>query len=76
MSDEGAHELARVLISTGYGNDKEIASEICANRPEIAARIFDQIQNNDILKHKVEDIISNNLDDEDSEEYHDLSEVI
>ena len=76
MSDEGAHELARALISTGYGNNKEIASEICTNRPEIAARIFDQIQNNDILRHKVEDIISNNLDGEDDEEYHDLSEVI
>lgn len=76
MTDEGAHELTRVLVSTGYGIDKEIASEICANRPEIAARIFDQIQNNDDLRNTVEDIIVNQLVDEDEEEYHDLGEVI
>ena len=75
MSDEGADELTRVLISTGYGNDKEIAKEICTNRSEIAARIYDHIQNNDILRHTVEDIIVNHLAEED-DEYHDLGEVI
>ena len=32
MTDEGADELTRVLVSTGYGDDKELASEICSNR--------------------------------------------
>lgn len=75
MTDEGANELTRVLISTGYGNDKEIASEICENRPELVARIYDHIQNNSTLKNTIEDIIVNQLADEE-EEYHDLREVI
>ena len=75
MSDEGADELTRVLVSTGYGNDKDLASEICTNRAELAARIYDCIQNSDILRHTVDDIINNQLADEE-EEYHDLREVI
>ena len=77
MSDEGADELARVLISTGYGNEKEICNEICNNRVEIAARIYDQIQTNESLRSELEDIIVNNISEEDNEEeYHNLKEVI
>lgn len=77
MSDEGADELARVLISTGYGNEKEICNEICNNRVEIAARIYDQIQTNESLRNELEDIIVNNIAEEDNEEeYHNLKEVI
>lgn len=76
MSDEGADELTRILVSTGYGNDKELSSEICSNRYEIAARIYDKVMNDTSLKNIVEDIIVNNLADEDDDEYLDLSEVI
>lgn len=75
MTDEGADELTRVLVSTGYGDDKELASEICSNRTELAARIYNNILNNDDLKDTVESIISNQIADEE-EEYHDLREVI
>lgn len=75
MTDEGADELTRVLVSTGYGNDKELASEICSNRTELSARIYNNILNNDNLKDTVESIISNQIADEE-EEYHDLREVI
>lgn len=75
MTDKGADELTRILLSTGYGNDKEIAEAICNSRSEIAARIYDTIQNNKDLRNSVEDIIVNNLSDED-DEYYDLNEVI
>lgn len=75
MTDEGADELTRILVSTGYGDDKELASEICSNRTELAARIYNNILNIDDLKDTVESIISNQIADEE-EEYHDLREVI
>lgn len=76
MSREGADELTRVLVSTGYGEDKQITESICSTRPEIAARIYDKIQNDSDLKNQVEDIIANHLSDEDDEEYFNLDEVI
>lgn len=76
MSREGADELARVLVSTGYGENKQIAESICSTRPEIAARIYDKIQSDNDLKNQVEDIIVNHLSDENDEEYFNLDEVI
>lgn len=76
MSRDGADELVKVLISTGYGNDKQIAEAICANRDEIVARIYDKILSDSDLKGRVEDIIVNHLSDEKEEEYFDLDEVI
>lgn len=75
MSKEGADELARVLIDTGYGDEKQLAKAICDNRVELAARIYDSIVENKDLKDTVEDIIVNHLADEE-EEYYDLNEVI
>lgn len=75
MSKDGADELTRVLISTGYGNEKQIAEEICNSRDEIAARVYDTILNNNDLKNRIEDIITNHLSEE-NEEYFDLDEVI
>lgn len=77
MSKEGADELTRVLVDTGYGNAKQLTNSICTNRDEIAARIYDKIQNDNDLKNRIEDIIVNHLDDEeDDNEYFDLDEVI
>ena len=75
MTKEGADELTKVLIMQGYGNDKSLADDICNNRVELAARIYDNIQNNQNLKNTVEDIIVNHLSEED-DEYFDLDEVI
>ena len=75
MSKEGADELARVLVDTGYGEEKQLAKAICDNRVELAARIYDSIVENKDLKDTVEDIIVNHLADEE-EEYYDLNEVI
>ena len=75
MSKEGADELARVLVDTGYGDEKQLAKAICDNRVELAARIYDSIVENKDLKDTVEDIIVNHLADKE-EEYYDLNEVI
>lgn len=75
MSDEGADELTRVLIYENYGNEKELARDICERRPELAARIYDIIENDKDLKNNVQDIIVNKLADEE-DEYYDLDEVI
>lgn len=77
MSKEGADELTRILVDTGYGNAKQLADSICANRDDIAARIYDKIQNDNDLKNRIEDIIVNHLaDEEDDDDYFDLDEVI
>lgn len=39
ISDEGADELTRVLLETGYGNDSELADTILQNRKGVVARI-------------------------------------
>lgn len=76
MSDEGADELTRVLVSTGYGNDKDLYNAIVdSNRTELMARVYDKITTDNELKNTIEDIIVNHLSDED-EEYVDLEEVI
>lgn len=76
MSDEGADELTKVLISTGYGDDKEIANSIIDNnRTELMARIYDAITTDKDLQNTIEDIIVNQLSDEE-DEYVDLEEVI
>lgn len=76
MSEEGANELVRVLVSTQYGDDRQLADTICSDRVEVAARIYDKIQNDNELKNQVEDIIVNHLADENDEEYYNLDEVI
>lgn len=77
MSKEGADELTRILVNTGYGNAKQLADSICTNRDEIAARVYDKIQNDTNLKNRIEGIIVNHLADEEKDnEYFDLDEVI
>lgn len=77
MSKEGADELTRILVDTGYGNTKQLADSICTNRDEIAARVYDKIQNDTELKNRIEGIIVNHLaDEEKDDEYFDLDEVI
>lgn len=44
MSDEGANELAKVLVQQGYGKDKDIFESIIDNRPEITSRFIKEIK--------------------------------
>lgn len=62
MTDEGADELAGVLVEQGYGNTKRIAKAI-AKREE-----YDEV-----MKH-INDLEENN--DDGSEEYYDPSELL
>lgn len=73
LSDEAADEAVKVLLSTGYGDDREVAKAIIDNeRLGIIARIVDEVNSNDILRKKVE---SEDISSED-EELYDLDEVV
>lgn len=61
MTDEGAHELTRVLLQNNYGYPDEIIDTIKENRPDI----FEALQNIDSDK-------SSNI----NEEYFDPRELI
>ena len=45
ITDEGAHELTKILVEQGYGLDKEIYDAIINNRPEITSRFIETIRN-------------------------------
>lgn len=73
LSDEGADELTKVLLETGYGNDSEIANTIIEKRPEVLARIYHALNENDGL---VEMIASADLNLDDEDDYYDPEELI
>ena len=73
LSDEGADELTKVLLETGYGNDSEIANTIIKKRPEVLARIYHALNENDGL---VEMIASADLNLDDEDDYYDPEELI
>lgn len=72
ISDEGADELTRVLLETGYGNDQELADTLLESRKGVVARIMKNIENSDIKYDW-----STELEDEDDEEnYYDPEELM
>lgn len=74
LSEEGADELARVLLETGYGNDSEIAGTIINSRIGVVARIAREIENNPEL---LESIDSSDINfDNEEENYYDPEELI
>ena len=48
LSDEGANELTRVLVETGYGDDSELANTLLENRKGVVARIMKAVNEADI----------------------------
>lgn len=74
LSEEGADELTRVLLETGYGNDSEITDTIINSRIGVAARIVKEVENNPEL---LENINSSDIDfDNEEENYYDPEELI
>lgn len=75
LSDEATHELAKVLLKEGYGDDKEIYETIIDNRPEITSRFIAEIL------HQDPELLYAHLDtypipEEEKEEFVDIEEVI
>ena len=69
LTEDGPHELTKVLIETGYGNDDEIANAIVENRPELLGKLCDEMNKRGIsasdLQKEYED-----------EEFYDPEELI
>ena len=56
LTEDGPDELTKVLLETGYGNDTEIAETIIRDRPYIAKRIKDELDNNQFYNKRIEDL--------------------
>lgn len=75
ITDEGANELSRALLEVGYGKAEDISSVIVEQRKDIYASILKKSE--DLSDSEKQDIISQNyIEDDDSDDYVDLNEVI
>jgi len=72
ISDEGANELAKVLIGQGFGRDDELVATIKESRPKLYAEFVKDIK--DISMDDAKSLVESELKDEDT--YYDLREVI
>ena len=70
LTEDGPHELTKILIETGYGNDDEVADAILENRPYVVAKIKKEIENN---PNKWDKIVAFDNDDEN---FYDPEELI
>lgn len=73
LTDDGPHELTKVLVETGYGDDMELDNAIIENRPYVLGRIKAELDNNPEL---VERIKHEGLDMIDDDEFYDPEELI
>ena len=74
LTEDGPNELTKVLIETGYGDDKEIADTIIENRPGILGRIYSALNNSPEL---IEGLEPDDFgDEEDEDDYYDPEELI
>ena len=72
ISDEGADELTKVLLETGYGNDSEIANTLLENRKGVVARILKKVNESDIPYNWESEL----EDEAEMENYYDPEELI
>lgn len=72
LTEDGPHELTKVLVETGYGDDNELAEAIIKDRPYIVARIKSELDNNQFFANRIEKL--DFADDED--EFYDPEELI
>lgn len=63
LTDEGANELTKELIGSGYGNMKEVLVAL-------------KDRNEDEFKSTVDSVLNGLNDDEDSDEYYDPKELL
>lgn len=74
MSDEGADELVKVLLDTGYGDDASIWRAINDSRPELMSMFIKQIREED--DHVLDLHLADYPVKVSDEELYDLGEVI
>lgn len=76
MSEEGADELTKVLIETGYGQDKELYETILEKRPELVSRFIKYISDDSDPEMLMAHRETFPIEDDEEEDYYDLEEVI
>lgn len=76
FSDEGANELTKVLVSQGFGKDKDIFNAIIDSRPEITSRFINEIKS--CSDKEIEDHLKNHpvVDDDSEDEFYDLGDLL
>lgn len=67
LTEEGPHELTKVLIETGYGDDEELANTIIDNRPKLLGKICSEMSRRGITPNDIE---------YEEEEFYDPEELI
>lgn len=72
ISDEGAHELTKVLLEQGFGRTDDIVNAIKTERPKVFAALVQEIK--DIPMDTAKELVEENLAGQ--EEYYDMREVI
>lgn len=72
LTEDGPHELTKVLVETGYGDDNELAEAIIKDRPYIVARIKSELENNQFFANRIEKLDFSN----DEDEFYDPEELI
>lgn len=75
LTDDGPNELTNALLENGFGDAKEIANTIIQSRPSIAAKIYNDLNGNEVLMKKVMDH-ENDEFIEDTSEYYDPKEML
>lgn len=75
LTEDGPNELVHSMLENGFGDPKEIANIIENHRPSVAAKIYKDMDGNDVLMKKV----MNHENDEfieDESEYYDPKEML
>lgn len=72
LTEDGPHELTKVLVETGYGDDNELAEAIIKDRPYIAKRIKEELDNNQFYANRIDKLESTYEEDE----FYDPEELI
>ena len=70
LTEDGPHELTKVLIEKGYGDPSEITDTIIYNRPDILGKLCRMIDSDPSIMNK------ELWEDEEEEKYYDPEELI
>lgn len=77
LTEEGPHELAKVLLEDGYGHPQEIAETLRKNRPEIIGAVIDELNSmSDEEKATCEDAYVNCDDFKDDDDMFDPGDLL
>ena len=74
LTEDGPHELTKVLVETGYGDDIDLANTIIENRPYVLGKIVAELDKDPALLERIKHEGLHLIDNED--EFYDPKELI